>query len=167
VRGIGGEGGVQGILDSPALRVLSDPFAGAALACALLLALYRSSLIEVSLSSSWVHLLVLLLAMTAGILLFWPVLGVDPAPGARSVVETVACVAGVVGCLGLLAAQLRSGDQLLAAAWFLELRWNWVDPMADQRVGGALAGAAAVGLVLLAAAPVLRTRSWAGSAPVR
>ncbi len=61
-------------------------------------------------------------------------------------------------CLGLLAYQLTYGDQLLAAAWFLELRWGWVDPVADQRLAGGLTAVAALGLVALAVALVGRAR---------
>ncbi len=158
---------VRTVLDSAVLRRLSDPFVGAGLAAVLLLGLYRSPLIEVSLSSSWVHLLVLLMAAAAGLLLFWPLVGVDPAPGARSRSETAVCVAGVVGCLGLLATQLRYGDQLLAGVWFLELRWSWVDPVADQRLGGALSAGAAVLLALAAGLLLLRPRASADSAQGR
>jgi cytochrome c oxidase assembly factor CtaG/putative copper export protein len=171
--GVGSDAVSRALPDLPVLRVLSDPFAGAMGACVVLVGLYRSSLIEVSLSSSWVHLLVLLAAMTVGLVLLWPVLGVDPAPGARSRLETAGCVAAVVGCLGLLAVQLRAGYQLLAGTWFLELRWSWVDPVSDQRLGGALAGVAAAALALLAAVPLLRrpngraVTASADSAPAR
>ena len=129
-----------------AIRVASGPVAGAALVSALLLGLYRTPLIELSLRSLWVHLLVLALAVAAGFVLWWPVLGVDPVPQARGLAERAAGVIAVVACLLLLAAQLGLGDRLLAGDWFLELRWGWVDPVADQRVGGLLAALAAVGI---------------------
>ena len=161
------DAGTPELPDSPVLRFLSDPFTGAVLACGLLLGLYRSPLIEESLSSSWVHLAVLLVALAAGLVLFWPVLAVDPAPGGRSWLESAVCVTAVVACLGLLALQLRYGENLLAGAWFRELRFDWVDPVTDQRLGGAIAGGAAVALLLVAAVPLLRPKASADSAPGR
>ena len=42
---------------------------------------------------------------------------------------------------------------VLAGQWFLQLRWERVDPVADQRLGPVAVAAAAVGLVALAAGP--------------
>ena len=169
-----------------AIGLASSPVAGAALVSVLLLGLYRTPLIELSLRSLWVHLLVLALAVAAGFVLWWPVLGVDPVPQPRGLAERAASVIAVVACLLLLAAQLGLGDRLLAGGWFLELRWGWVDPVADQRVGGLLAALAAVGTAVVAlvvgrggrgrAATVQRANgqtlvttrpssSWAGTGP--
>ncbi len=146
-------------------HVLSSPVVGAALVCTLLLGLYRTPLIEVSLRSLWVHLLVQALAVTAGTALWVPVLGVDPVLRPRALTERAACVAAVVGCLLLLAAQLRLGDRLLAGDWFLTLGWGWVDPVADQRLGGLVAAAAALGtLTVLAAVVRSSTRPRPGGA---
>jgi putative copper resistance protein D len=132
-------------------RTLSSPLTGAVLVSALLMALYRTPLIELSLRSSWVHLAVLVAALAVGTVLLWPVLGRDPVPEPRSLVERVTCLVGVAGVLAVLAAQLRYGDRLLAGPWFLELRWGWVDPVADQRLAGLVAALGAVGLLLLVA----------------
>lgn len=148
---------VPAVLQSAPLRTLANPVVGATLVSALLLGVYRTPVIEVSLRSSWMHLLVLALAVVSGLVLLWSVLGVDPVPTPRSFAESACCLMAVVGCLALLAAQLRHGDRLLAGDWFRELRWGWVDPVADQRLGGAIIAAAAVGtLFLLVVAPAQR-----------
>ncbi len=140
------------------VRLASDAATGAALVCVLLLALYRSPLIELSLRSPWVHLLTLVAAVVAGTLMMGPLLGLDPAARARSGIEPATAVVASAGCLGLLAVQLGRGDRLLAGEWFLELRWGWVDPVADQRLGAAFMGVAAVTVVLVGLA-VLVARS--------
>jgi cytochrome c oxidase assembly factor CtaG/putative copper export protein len=152
-----GAGFGEGVLTSPVARVASDVLTGAALVCGLLIALYRSPLIEVSLRSTWVHLLVLFASVAAGSLLLWPLLGLDPVPRPRGRAERAAALGAVAGCLGLLGTQLGYGDRLLAGTWFLELRWGWVDPVADQHAGAGFLGVAAA-LVLVAACAQLFTR---------
>lgn len=146
---------------SPARRVLAvfsaaaSPVTGAVAACAVLLVVYRTPLVELSLRSSWVHLAVLALALASGLLLLAPALEPTVARPGRAA-EWWWCMVGVAGCLAVLAAQLTRGDRLLAAGWFLELRWSWVDPVLDQRLaGGVVASAAVLTLVL---AVLLRSR---------
>ena len=146
----------------PARRVLAvlslaaSPVTGAVAACAVLLVVYRTPLVELSLRSSWVHLAVLALALASGVVLLAPAL--EPAvarPGGAA--EWSWCMVGVAGCLAVLAAQLARGDRLLAAGWFLELRWSWVDPVLDQRLAGGVVASAAV--LTLGLAVLLRSRS--------
>ncbi len=162
-----GSGGTQRLRRSRAARVAANPVVGAVAASAVVLAVYRTPLIEATQRSSWLHLAVLSLALGAGLLLLWPVLGVDvdvvvdPAVVRRAgaAAERTWCLAAVAGCLGLLAVQLGYGDRLLAAEWFLELRWGWVDPVADQRRAGGVVAVAAAGVLALAVAlAVVRRR---------
>lgn len=158
VAGLDGTGHLPGALTSPAARALTNPVVGAALGCALLVGVFRTPLIELSVRAFWVHLMVLSLAVVSGLVLLWPVLGVDPVPEPRGLVVRGWCVLAVVASLVLLAVQLRYGDRLLAGDWFLELRWGWVDPVADQRLAGAIVGAAAVATVVLLAVAALSRR---------
>jgi cytochrome c oxidase assembly factor CtaG/putative copper export protein len=161
-----GQGGRRdtAVLDSPAARLLADPVTGAVVVSGLLLAVYWTPLIEVSLRSAWVHLLVVALALGSGLVLLGPVLAVDPVVERRGITERALAVLAVAGCLALLGARLRYGDQLLAGAWFLELRWGWADPVQDQRLAGLVAGAAAAGLLALLGVVVARGRRSAGEA---
>ncbi len=156
-----GPGARARLLDTRVLRWLANPVLGAAACSALLLAVYRTPLIEVSLRSYWTHLAVLVLAVASGLMLLWPALGVDPVPEPRGAAERISCLAGLAMCLALLAVQLRRGDGLLAAEWFLELRWGWVDPVADQRVAGLVVGMAAVALMMLTGLMAAVTRRGA------
>ena len=109
--------------------------------------------------SSWMHLAVLTLALVSGLLLLWPVLGAEVTPRPGGATEWQWAVVGVAGCLAILAAQLRYGDRLLAAEWFLELRWSWIDPVADQRLAGALVAVASVAVVVVAVVLGARCRT--------
>jgi cytochrome c oxidase assembly factor CtaG/putative copper export protein len=147
-RGATSASGRLGPVTATAVRAAASPVTGAAAACALLLVLYRSPLMELSQRSSWVHLAVLALALGSGLLLFWPALGDDVARPRGT--EWSWCMVGVAACLAVLAAQLRYGDRLLAASWFLELRFGWIDPVADQRLAGGVVAAAAAAVLLVA-----------------
>ncbi len=140
---------------SRTIRVVTNPVVGAALACVLLVAIFRTPLIELAVRSPWVHLLVLTAAIASGLVLLWPVMGIDPVPEPRGMLVRGWCLLAVVASLLLLAVQLRFGDRLLAGDWFLELRWAWVDPVADQRLAGVIVGGAAgATVVILVAAAV-------------
>jgi cytochrome c oxidase assembly factor CtaG/putative copper export protein len=138
---------------SRAERAVGHPLAGAAVSCALVLAVYRTPLIELSQRSFWLHMLVLAVAVVSGVLLLWPVMGADGADGPARLGEWDWGIVGLASCLALLAVQLRYGDRLMAGEWFLELRWSWVDPVADQRVAGAVVALAAACVLLMALLP--------------
>ena len=142
------------VLRGRAARVLADPTTGLLLVTVLVFVVYRTAFIEASLRSFWLHLLVNGLALLVGSVLLWPVLGADPVPRVLGAVERVVPLLAVAASLALLAAQLRYGDELLAAQWFLELDWRWIDPVEDQRRAGLLAGAAVVLLLPLLALAV-------------
>ncbi|WP_341924443.1 cytochrome c oxidase assembly protein [Nocardioides psychrotolerans] len=116
----------------------AHPLTGSGLVVGLLLLTYRTPLIELSLRSVWVHGLVLALALVCGSILLWPLLGADPAPGEHSAGEHALGLAVVAMCLLVLAVQLRLGDQLLAGSWFIAHAPEGADPVADQRLAGAL-----------------------------
>ncbi len=73
--------------------------------------------------------------------------------------ERAAPVLATAVSLSVLAAQLRYSDDVLAGRWFAEVRFPWVDHVADQRLGAVVvAGAAALLLGLVAAAWRARVR---------
>lgn len=145
-------GAARGLSLPPSVRdLLSAPATGAVATFVLLTAVYRTPLVELTLRSPWWHLLVLALSAVCGVVLLGPVLvaherGVDR-PGERA-----AWLATVAVALGVLALQLGTGDRLLAAAWFSELRLGWSEPESDQRLAGGVLALAAVTVALLAGA---------------
>ncbi|UFN46649.1 cytochrome c oxidase assembly protein [Nocardioides okcheonensis] len=129
-----------------------DPVVGAVAVGGLLVLVYRTPLLEASQRSHWVHLTLLLAATAAGTYHLSALAphggGGEQAP--RQVAGGAARLASLLpaACLGVLGAQLLLGDRLVAGRWFLELRWGWVDPAADQRLAGLLALVAAAGMLL-------------------
>lgn len=146
-----------------ARRLLAASPTGALAACVLLTVVHRTPVMSLSLGSPWWHLVVVALTLTSGLVLWWPVLGAEH-PERRPVAEWAGWLLPVVACLGVLALQLRDADDLLASAWFLELRLGWVEPAADQRLAGALAGLAALAVACVAAAAVVAATSRASRA---
>ena len=71
------------LLRSGVARAAASAVPGALAVCVLLLAVYRTPLIEMSQRSSWMHLAVLTLALVSGLLLLWPVLGAEVDPATR------------------------------------------------------------------------------------
>jgi putative copper resistance protein D len=137
-------------------RALTDPLLAAVLVTVLVLALYRTPVIELSLRSSWVHLLVSVLAMVVGVLVMRPV--ADPLPSDGAAAERALPLLAVAVTFALLAGQLGLGDQLLAGRWFLGLDRSGVDPVEDQRLGALLVAGTTTAVLLLAVFVTLRPR---------
>ncbi len=137
------------------LRVAARPAPGVLASCGLLLAVQQTPLLLLSLRSPWWHLLVLGAAVVCGLLLLSPLLGGAVVPPARRR-EQAGWLLPVVVCLVTSALRLLTEDGVLAAAWFLELRLGWVDPVADQRRAGVVAAMAAVALTVLAGVAATR-----------
>ena len=125
----------------------ADLVAGGVAVGVLIVLVYRTPLIEWSQQSHWTHLLVLLAGSVAGFSYVDALRGAR-ASGSSGALDRVGILVPVV-CLAALALQLLLGERLLAAEWFLELRWSWVDPVVDQRRAGL---AAAVATLVLGAA---------------
>lgn len=141
------------------ITALLDPLALMVVVAGLVFAVYRTGLLDRSLGSTVLLLLVNVAALTVGVLLVWPALG-EPARS-RSAVDRVVPVLAAAAGLGLLAADLRYSDQVPVGQWFAELGWDWVDPAADQRFA---AVAALVGALLLLGLACAAWRPAAGAA---
>jgi putative copper export protein/cytochrome c oxidase assembly factor CtaG len=130
--------------------VLSNPANGFAGVGLLLIAVYGTSLLELSLRSPWVHLAVNASALAAGSLLLWPLLEAGATPIGRTARERTLWLCALLAVLAAGGAGLALWPGLLAGDWFEALRWSWVDPRGDQR-----RAAAVTGQVVLLLAPVL------------
>ena len=148
-------------IEARLMQRLGDPVNGLALVMALLVGVYGTPVLELSLRHVPVHLAVQALSLVVGFAVMWSLVGADALldrhlTGRDRVVLALA-LAGVLVGFGVLIVVRRD---LLASAWFAELRWTWADPLVDQRRAAAVAWVFAQVMVplLLAAAYVQASR---------
>lgn len=157
------ETGLAGFLSSRSVRVGSDPVNALALLVVMAVVLYATPLLELSLRSFVVHILVNAVAFTAGALFFWGVFGVDPLPHPRPRRARTLLLCVLLVWVAALGMGLAVSD-IVASAWFDELGWEWVDPLADQRRAAGVAwGLVYVGGPLLLAALRLPAADTSGT----
>jgi putative copper resistance protein D len=132
--------------------VLSFPLVAYALFVANPFALYFTGLYRLTLEHTWLHNLVHVHFVLTGCLFFWPLLGLDPLPGrwpypGRALLMVLSTPFHAV--LGLTIMQSRD---LLGGDWYPSLHLSWVDPHADQVLGGGIlwAGGEFVSVTMLA-----------------
>ena len=79
-------------------------------------------------------------------------------PERRALKDRAILLAAFLLFLAAFGAVLVGSDGLYGARWFTELGWSWSDPAVDQRRGGAVVWAFALGLT-----PVTLLILWAQS----
>jgi putative copper resistance protein D len=153
VRGGGGDAhvyaGLRAHMTGRTARVLGNPVNGLLLLVAFLVVLYATPLFELSLRYFTLHLFTNVLGLACGLTFFWSVLGVDVTPERRALMDRLKLVALFLLFLGAFGVVLVSGDRLYGLRWFMDLGWWWADPVVDQRRGGEVVWAFALGLAPL------------------
>jgi cytochrome c oxidase assembly factor CtaG/putative copper export protein len=114
-------------------RALSDPVNCATALMALLVAVYASPLLDLSLRNPLIHLLVNLAALTIGILMFRAVLVQDGATRARSRGDRAVTLQALAGLLVLFAFLVWRTEVGYGSTWFENLNLWWDDPASDHR----------------------------------
>jgi cytochrome c oxidase assembly factor CtaG len=77
-----------------------------------------------------------------GVLFFWPLVGVDPAPRRLPPAARLGIVFGSLPFHAFFGVALMSANAAVAESWYRGLALPWVpDPLADQKLGGGLAWA--------------------------
>ena len=127
------------VLNSAPIRVLSQPVVVLAAFSGSLLLLYFSDLFELSLRNGVVHQWLHLHFVTAGLLFFWVVVGVDPSPSRPPAWARAMLLLMVVPVHAILGIALLTGDTVVAGDWYEALGRGWgASALDDQRTGGAL-----------------------------
>jgi putative copper resistance protein D len=167
VRGGGDTDGVSAsrrhLLAGRAAGVLGNPVNGLLLLVGVLVGLYATPLFELSLRHFAVHLLANVLALAGGLVFFWSALGFDVVPERRALKDRAVLMGALLLFLAAFGTVLVGSDGLYGASWFTELGWSWADPVVDQRRGGFVVWAFALGLALLTLlVPWTRLRPPAG-----
>jgi putative copper resistance protein D len=80
--------------------------------------------------------------VVAGVLFFWPLVGIDPAPRRLPPAARLGIVFGSLPFHAFFGVALMSAQTAIAESWYRSLALPWVtDPLADQKLGGGLAWA--------------------------
>ena len=147
------------VLHSPPLRVLGRPLVAWVLFTLSLYALYFSPLFDLSLRQPLVHDLVHLHFLAAGLLFWWPVVGLDPSRWRMPHIARVGFVFLMVPFHAFLGVAIMNSGRVLAPTLESFQRTWGPTPLADQQTGGAILWGAGDLIALAAMLGVLI--SWA------
>ncbi|HEX6498449.1 MAG TPA: cytochrome c oxidase assembly protein [Micromonosporaceae bacterium] len=149
------------VVHSAPVKVLTFPLVAYALFIANPFVLYFTGLYRLTLENNVWHEWMHIHFVVTGCLFFWPLIGLDPLPGrwpypARALLMVLSTPFHAV--LGLT---IMQSTRLLAGDWYPSLHLGWLDPHADQKMGGGIlwAGGEIVSVTMLAVLVVQWMRS--------
>jgi cytochrome c oxidase assembly factor CtaG/putative copper export protein len=129
-------------IHSPVARWLTHPFFTLPVFVGSYYALYFSGIFPAALPQHWAHLLMNAHFVVVGVLFFWPLIGVDPAPRRLPSAARLGIVFGSLPFHAFFGVALMGAGTAVAESWYRGLALPWVtDPLADQKLGGGLAWA--------------------------
>jgi cytochrome c oxidase assembly factor CtaG/putative copper export protein len=127
---------------SPVARALTHPVVALALFVGSFYALYFSGLFDWALTTHWAHLAMNGHFLLVGLLFYWPVIGVDPAPRRLPPLGRLGLVFASLPFHAFFGIILMSSTEIIGERFYAALGLPWVtDLLADQRLGGGLAWA--------------------------
>lgn len=127
---------------SPPARLLTNPLVSLPLFVGSYYALYFSGLFPAALPQHPAHVLMNLHFVLTGLVFFWPLIGVDPAPRRLPPIARLGVVFLSVPFHAFFGVALMSADHVIGADFYRALALPWVpDPLRDQQLGGGLAWA--------------------------
>src|SRR5215207_1366581 len=147
------------VLHSPPLRVVGHPLVAWVVFTLSLYALYFSPLFDLTLRQPLVHDLVHLHFLAAGLLFWWPVVGLDPSRWRLPHIARLGFVFLMVPFHAFLGVAIMNSGRVLAPTLATFQRTWGPTPLADQQTGGAILWGAGDLIALAAVLGVLI--SWA------
>jgi putative copper resistance protein D len=127
---------------SPPARVLTHPLVALALFVGSYYALYFSDLFAAALPQHPAHVLMNVHFVLTGLLFFWPLIGVDPAPRRLPPAARLGIMFASVPFHAFFGVALMSSNTVIGESFYRALALPWVeDPLRDQQLGGGLAWA--------------------------
>jgi len=128
---------------SPVARLLTHPLVALALFVGSYYVLYFSALFPAALPEHWAHKLMNLHFLLVGVLFFWPIVGVDPAPRRLPPAARMGLVFASVPFHAFFGVAVMSANTAFGGDYYRSLALPWVpDVVRDQQLGGGLAWAA-------------------------
>jgi cytochrome c oxidase assembly factor CtaG/putative copper export protein len=145
---------------SPPARWLTHPLVSLPLFVGSYYVLYFSGLFAAALPEHGAHLLMNLHFLLTGLVFFWPLVGVDPAPRRLPPAARLGVVFASVPFHAFFGVALMSSATVIGGDFYRSLALPWVpDPLRDQQLGGGLAWASGeIPLVLVVVALLVQ---WA------
>jgi cytochrome c oxidase assembly factor CtaG len=126
------------VLHSPPLRVVGNPLVAWVLFTLSLYGLYFSPLFDLTLRQPLVHDVVHLHFLAAGLLFWWPVVGLDPSRWRLPHIARLGFVFVMVPFHAFLGVAIMNSGHLLAPTLASFQRTWGPSPLADQQLGGAI-----------------------------
>jgi cytochrome c oxidase assembly factor CtaG/putative copper export protein len=127
---------------SPPARWLTHPLVSLPLFVGSYYALYFSGLFDAALPQHWAHVLMNTHFLLTGLLFFWPLIGIDPAPRRLPPAARLGVLFASVPFHAFFGVALMSSATVIGADFYRALALPWVpDPLRDQQLGGGLAWA--------------------------
>jgi putative copper resistance protein D len=127
---------------SPPARWLTHPLVALPLFVGSYYALYFSGLFAAALPQHPAHVLMSLHFVLTGLLFFWPLIGIDPAPRRLPPAARLGVLFASVPFHAFFGVALMSSDTVIGDSFYRALALPWVpDLLRDQQLGGGLAWA--------------------------
>jgi putative copper resistance protein D len=139
------------LLHSRLAKLLTFPLIGWGVYVASPFALYFTGWYPATLEHPVLHELLHLHFLLVGSLFFWPMVGIDPIPGRQAHPFRFLILVSTLPFHAILGLSIYTQTTLIAASHYESLKLSWLDPLADQRVGGGLlwSSGEVVGLIML------------------
>jgi cytochrome c oxidase assembly factor CtaG/putative copper export protein len=127
---------------SPPARWLTHPLVALPLFVGSYYALYFSGLFAAALPEHGAHVLMNMHFLLTGLVFFWPLIGIDPAPRRLPPAARLGTVFASVPFHAFFGVALMSSATVVGGEFYRALALPWVqDPLRDQQLGGGLAWA--------------------------
>jgi putative copper resistance protein D len=127
---------------SPPARFLTHPLVTVPLFVGSYYALYFSGLFAAALPEHAAHVVMNAHSLLTGLLFFWPIVGIDPAPRRLPPAARMGVLFTSVPFHAFFGVALMSSDTVIGDGFYRSLALPWVpDPLRDQQLGGGLAWA--------------------------
>jgi cytochrome c oxidase assembly factor CtaG len=128
------------LLHSPYVKVLTHPVVAAALFVVSTFALYFTSLFENAMRSHLGHIAMEIHFLAVGLLFFWVLIGVDPAPRKVPHVAKLLVLFATMPFHAFFGLALMNLGEPIADGWYRAVHPEWAGSiLADEHTGGAIA----------------------------
>lgn len=130
------------LVHSPWARFFTHPLVALPMFVGSYYLLYFSGLFAAALPEHWAHVLMNAHFLIAGVMFFWPIIGVDPSPRRLPAVGRLGVLFASVPFHAFFGVILMSANSVIGGEFYRALALPWVtDPLSDQKLGGGLAWA--------------------------